>query len=280
MTYLEKKLQETIAKKEGVLSVSLAPNGIGDYKDLLDSVSYLTEAGLTQLMMLSYVPDAMKLSEIAPSERRLLLEGIQGGSYRDMFFDNAQAVKEKFSDLPLVATPMLGDVLCYGLKRYIKKAAQVGVNGIDSAHYQAVDDPIGYRKLVEEANMGFICAIGAGGLDLDNTDHCKMLDVIVKITSGELFFVPAQPGTSSSLKGAPIKKYVDFIRELQEKNNNHCPIISIGGISSAEDAYEVVQVAGTDGVHFSSAYMKRRFSGQSKKEIQTWLKEVKQAMKS
>ncbi len=280
MIYLEKKLKETIAQKEGILSVSLAPNGSRDYKDLLDSVSYLIEAGLTQLMMLSYVPDAMKLSEIAPFERRLLLKGIQYGSYRDMFFDNAKAVKEKFSDLPLIATPMLGDVLCYGLKRYITKAAQVGVNGWDSAFYQAVDDPTGYRKLVEEANMGFICAIGSGGLDLDNTDHCKILDAIVKVTSGELFFVPAQPGTANSLKGAPIKKYVDYIHDLQEKNNNHCPIISIGGISSAEDAYEVVKVAGTDGVHFSSAYIKRRFSGQSKKEIQTWLKEVKQAMKS
>ncbi len=279
-TFLEKKHKETIAKKEGILSISLAPNGARDYEDVLNSVQYLTEAGMNQLLMLSYLPDAMKLAEIAPAERKLLLQGIQNGSYREMFFDNAKAVKNRYSDLPLVATPMLGDVLCYGLERYIKKAAQVGVNGWDSAHYQAITDPVGYRKLVEKENMAFICAINAGAININDSTQRKVLEDIIRVTTGEVFFVPAKPGTSNVLKGQPIKGMVDFIRELQDKFNNHCPIISIGGITTPEDAHEVVQVAGTDGVHFSSAYMKRRFSGQSKEEIQAWLKEVKQAMRS
>ncbi|NMC64312.1 MAG: hypothetical protein GYA55_14200 [SAR324 cluster bacterium] len=279
-TFLEKKLKETIEKKEGILSISLAPNGIRDYEEVLNSVQYLTEAGMNQLLMLSYIPDAMKLAEIAPSERKLLLQGIEKGSYRELFFDNAMAVKKRFSDLPIVATPMLGDVLCYGLERFIKKAARVGVNGWDSAHYQAIADPVGYRKLVEKENIAFICAINAGGVDINNSDHRNTLEEIIRVTTGEVFFVPAIPGTSNVLKGQPVKSMVDFVHELQDKYNNHCPIISIGGINTPEDAYEVVRVAGTDGVHFSSAYMKRRFRGQSKEEIQAWLKEVKQAMKS
>jgi len=280
MTYLENRMKEIRRTGEGILSLSLAPSGVRDYSDLWYSTGYLKEAGMSQLLIISFVPDSMKLNGLALAEQRMVAEEMAKGSYRDMVFDSFAAVRGKFPDLPLIATPLLGDVLCYGMGRFIQKAKAAGVNGFDVATYQTIEDAAGYRARVEEAGLAFICALGANGLELDNPLHRKTMEGVVRVTSGELFFVPGAPGNNRPLSGAAVKNLVDFIRELQDKYHNRCPIISIGGVTTPGDAYEMVRIAGTDGVHFSSAYMKRRFNGQSREEIQAWIREVKKAMQS
>ena len=110
-----------------------------------------------------------------------------------------------------------------------------------------------------------------------HTDH-SLVDGLVRVTSGELFLVPAIPGSGDGIDGEKVRPYVRAIREMQVKNDNICPIIGIGGISTAEDARQLVHTAGVDGVHFSTAFMKRIFAGETYPYIRDWLKLVKTAM--
>lgn len=279
MTYLERKHRETRQTGEGLLSITLTPEGSRNFIPLLSTVDYLMDAGLNQLILIGCMPEVVNLRMMVPAEERQFMVGLKNGSYAEMFFDSIAAIKERYPNLPVIVNPVLGDAVFYGMQRYINRCAAIGVNGWDCCTYPTIADPIQYRAMVQKAGIGFIISIGVAGLCLDHAEHRKMVEDAVKAASGELFFVPLQPGTKGAIKGSEIKRYVDFIREIQDKCGNHCPIVSIGGINTPEDAYEVVRVAGTDGVHFSSAYLKRKFT-QSQEEIQMWLREVKAAMRS
>ncbi len=126
--------------------------------------------------------------------------------------------------------------------------------------------------------MGFICAVFSNMLDINDSEDRKTIRGLVEASSGELFVVPAVPGTADGLKGEYVKPVVEYIREVQDEIGHRIPLIGIGGIASAEDAYEMVRVAGMDGIHFSSAYMKRLQAGMPEEEVIEWLKVVKKAM--
>lgn len=264
---------------EGILSLTQAPSGVHSYSELVEFVSFLVESGLNQLLMLCYEPHDMKVAEIAPSEIRLLKKGLAGGGYTEMFFDNARAVREKFPDLPLIATPMLGDVLCYGRRRFLESCQSVGVDGMDTAHYLAVDDPVGFRKEVMDAGIHFICAICPTALDLTREADRQLLEKYAEISEGEIFLVPSIPGHTTKLEGEPFIEMVQFIREMQKKHGVTGRIISIGGMNTPEDVYQMTHIAGTDGVHFSSAFIKKQLGGMPWESIGSWLKEIKDAMK-
>lgn len=278
MIYLEKKLKEVRAKGEGILSISLAPDGSHDFTDLISSTEYLLEAGMNQLLLISYIPDVMVLSDLAPAEQEAVLIGQANGSYREMVFDNLEAVHGKYPDLPLIVTPMLGDMIGYGMRRFVKRAAECGVSGWDTANYRAIEDLAGCRKMVEEEGMGFICAITTNGIDLSRKEHRELIRETVKRSTGEIFLVPAQPGSTNGISGEYARPYVELIRETQEEMGHRCPIIGIGGITDASDAAELVHTAGVDGVHFSTAYLKKKFAGTPTEEIKNWLFEIKRAM--
>ncbi len=277
MKALSDCLKKTMDNGEGILSVSLAANGIGDYRDLYTTLDYLIAAGLDQLIMISCIPEIVNLRTVTNAEEKLFMEGIAKGTRPDMFFDSVKAVRDRYPELPVICNPPLGDLVYYGMKRYVNRCASLGIIGWDDCHYQAIKDPAGYRKMIEEAGIGFICSVAIAGADLENKEHRKRIEEAVRVSSGELFFVPGEPGASSALRAAPLKKYVDFIREIQEKYDNRIPIVSIGGINTAEDAYELVRIAGTDGVHFSSAFIKRKLMCELE-EVLEWLKGIKKAM--
>ncbi len=280
MIFLEKKLTEVREQGEGILSISLAPNGVHDFDQLFGPIDYLLEAGMNQLLIISYLPDVMKLSSLAVAEQQFVLRGAAKGTYMDVAFDNLAAIHAKYPELPLVTTPMLGDMIAYGQQRYVNRAVESGVSGWDTANYLAIPDPTGIRRMVQEKGMGFIGAIWSNAIDINNPEHRKLIRETVRVASGELFVVPAKPGSSNGLDGNIVKPVVDLIREAQAEFNHNYPLIGIGGIATAADAYQLVQVAGIDGVHFSSGYMKRVFAGQSVEEIQGFLREVKAAMKA
>ena len=271
------KLAEVSERGEGIISCSLAPYGNHDYSALLHDVDFLISCGLNQLLLLCYQPNLLKLAEIAPNEIRLLKRGKKDGQYEKMFFDNLDAIRENHPDLPVIATPMVGDTLCFGTGRFLKWCQEHKVDGLDVAHYFAIDDPLGYVKRAHEAGIHFIPAVDAMYFDLDNEEHCEIVTELAKIAHGELLFVGGVPGEAPSLDGNFYKKKVEFIRNVQKENDLHARIVAIGGMNTPEDAYQMVKVAGCDGIHFSSAFMKRLLANKYA-EIETWLKEVKQAI--
>ena len=272
-------LAKVTERGEGIISCSLAPYGNHDYTELLHDVDFLKKCGLNQLLLLCYEPVLLKLAEIAPQEMYLLKRGKKEGAYENMFFDNLKAIREVHPDLPVIATPMVGDVLCYGTDRFFKMCLEYGVDGLDVAHYFAIDDPIDYRRRTMEAGIHFIPAIDAIAMDINNPKHLKLIEETTKIAEdGELLFVGGIPGNADKLDGNYYTPFIDFIRKVQKENNMHARIIAIGGMNTVEDAVQMVQVAGCDGIHFSSAFMKRLLAGKYD-EIKTWLGEIKEAIK-
>ena len=233
---------------------------------------------MNQLLFITYNPNAGKLGELAPAERTFVKMGRAGGQYEDMFMDNVRAVREKYPDLPILVTPMIGDVLCFGQKRFVKKCVEVGVDGMDTAMYPAWDDPTHFRRDLEAVGINFVAAITGGAINMDDPTTVEAMDKMVRVSTGEIFFVPAVPGTKSELKGSKFAPAIKRVREVQDQYTGRYPIIAIGGMNTAEDAYEAVKVAGMDGIHFSSAWMKRLFANEPLEKIETWLKEVKAAI--
>jgi len=275
-------MQKTLSERpkgEGILSLSLATFGIRGYGEFAERLDMMVESGINQLLLITYHAEVLRLAEIAPAEQHMVNLGLEHGRYAAMFEDNVSFVKERYPDLPVIVTPMIGDVISFGMPNFVRMCKRSGVDGMDTAQYPAIEDPVNFRRSLEKEGIAFICAVNGGSVRMEDETAVAVMDDLVRTTSGELFYVPGIPGTQSDIKGAAVKPYIDRIRAVQDGCGNRCPIISIGGISTAEQAYEMVNIAGTDGVHFSSAFMKRIFAGEPLEKIGQWLCQVKQAMK-
>lgn len=271
-------LYDVRAKGEGILSASLAPDGARDYSALFERVDMLKSAGLNQLLEIVVDPQAFKGADIANTETALVLEGMQKGSHFDMFHETIIALRNRYPDLPLIASGGITDMLCYGQQRFLTKCAKIGVDGIDFPLYLAAEDPIGFRQGVINAGMYYVAPINAASVDFSDPYIMDLLEKLIVISAGQIFLVPAPPGTGNGFDGKQFQATVECIREIQYKHNVKATIISIGGITRPDDAYQLVKVAGTDGVHFSSALIQKLLGGVPLEKIEDWLKEVKAAM--
>lgn len=261
-----------------ILSLSMAAIGSHDFSEFSERLDMMVEAGMDQLLLITYNSEVFRLAEIAPAEQMMVNQGIAGGKYSEMFLDTVRFARTRYPDLPIIVTPMIGDAISFGIPNFVRMCRRVGVDGMDTAQYPAIKDPVNFRRLTEKEGMGFVCAINGGAVRMEDSRAVTAMEELVRITSGELFYVPALPGTDQDMDGESLRPCIRHIRKVQEESGNICPIVSIGGISTLEQVYQVVKVAGTDGVHFSSAFMKRLFAGEPLEKIGSWLKEVKDGM--
>lgn len=272
------KLATVNEQGEGILSCSLAPYGDHNYEKLLYDIAFLRDCGLNQLLTLCYEPEIFKLAEIAPLELRMIKRANATGTYPFMYLDNIRAIRNAYPDLPIVCTPMLGELQYYGWGRFIEKLQELEVDAMDVPHYMAVSDPMQWRERLIEAGIHFLGAIDAIELDVDDPDHVEMLEKYVPYNEGEIFFVGGVPGTAGRIDGEYYKPKVDLIRSIIARNGMNTRIVAIGGMQTPEDCHEMVVKAGCDGVHFSSAFMKRILVDDYD-DIRKWLGECKKAMK-
>lgn len=273
------KLAECRESGEGILSISLAPDCTREYKGLLDEVSFLIECGLNQLLVLYYQPQIMGVGLTSPSEVRAVKERAQKGTYPEAFFDSVAEIRKNFPDLAIIASGVVWDVACYGQKRFLEKCRKIGIDALDFPNYCAVKDPIEFCKDTIEADLRYIYSfMSAGTLDLTQKNQQDVVDRAIDISSREIFVVPGIAGEQKAIDGRECRPIVDYIKEYQKKNEKNGCVIGIGGINTAEDAYQLVHVIGMDGVHFSSAYLNRIARHVPRQDIAKWLKGVKNAM--
>lgn len=272
------RLMDCRKNGEGILSISLSCNGTREFDRNLELADMLVKAGINQLMLITYNTNAGYIGSLAPAERTFVKMGVEKGSYEAMWEDNVKVLREAYPELPIIVTPMAGDIITFGKRRFLDKCVELGVDGLDTAQYRCVPDPIGLRRDCEERNLGFIPAINGGGLRADVPRTFEVMDEQVRVNFKELFLVPAIPGSKDGIDGAHWKPVTDRIRRVQKEAGRECPIIGIGGITTIEDAEEIVKTGGVDGIHFSSAFMKRLFVKQPLAEISDWLKHVKEVI--
>ena len=273
-----KKLTDVTARGEGIISASVACCSKKSYGRLLDDVGALLEGGLNQLLLIFYAPENMRVASIAPAEVAATRNSIAGGTYEEAFFDTAAAVRAAYPELPLIASGVVPDVVTYGIGRFLQRIWETGVDAIDTPNYKAVADPIGLAAQTLAAGGSYIPPITTSQLRLELPEHQAFLSETARIGREEIFFIPGVSGETKRITGAQFVSMVDCLREKQRQQGTNGVIISISGINTPEDAYQLTHVAGTDGVHFSSAYLNRVTAGTPANEIIAWLKEVKCAM--
>lgn len=266
------------AQGEGILSLTLAPNGLWDLGYAFELLDMMRRAGMNQLLELVCDPDAGKMAEIAPVEVALLKRGLQSGYRTEMISLPMVKIRERYPDLPIITTAHIGEMFCYGQKRFLKKCVELGVDGMDTCAYQYVDDIIGFRKTVEAMGMYHITAVFAKIIDSKDPHMMHIVEQMVANSTGELFVVPGMLGHRDTLTGVQMKVYVDFIREKQAELGQHIPLIAIGGVRSPEAAYDMVHNGGLDGVHSSSAFMTKLLANEPLEKIESYLKEFKDAV--
>lgn len=274
-------LDKVRENKEGILSLSLPVNG-GRWEEteFLEIIDMCVKAGMNQLLTIMVDPQASKVAETAPAEIIVGKDGIEKGSHLDMVFPSIlNKLRKQFPDLPLIASVSPSEVICYGGKRFLLKCVENGIEGLDLPLYPAIDDPFEFRKFAQDNGIRYFCSLHAHSLDLNNPVHMSTYDGLIRISTGELFLVTAIPTTENGFNGNFFNDHVKRIRKTQEKyGKQNCKILSIGGIATPEDAYQLVQVAHTDGVHFSSKFLNKLLQKQPLEQIEEWIKQVKSAM--
>ena len=168
-------LYETARNRRGVLSTSLAPSGNHDYSKLHERLDCLMESGLDQLLEIMADPTTFTGTDIAMAETRLVLEGTKHGAYREMFFDTAAQIRNKYPDLPLIASCGIMNIMSYGQKRFLNKCVEYQVDAVDFPRYLVLDDPIHFRADVRSAGMYIICPVYLDRFDLKNEEQMKQL---------------------------------------------------------------------------------------------------------
>lgn len=272
------KLSEVRAKGEGIFSVTLTPNSLGTFEQADELVGALRKGGVNQLLMLNIEPNIYRCAGVSPTEIKLLNQGFGGDFYPELFPPILKHIREKNEDLAMLMTTNPGDIFAYGRDRFFNKCNEVGLDGLDVT-YVASEDPIGLLDDAYSHDLKFVCAMFPPSFSWDDPVAMGIVDKMVIASEGEIFMVPAWPGTQGNLDGKFFKPFVDHIKEVQEANGIKGHIISIGGITTPEDAYQMVHVAGTDGIHSSTAFMKKLLAKDSYEEISRWLGEFRDAMK-
>lgn len=123
-------------KKEGILSLTLAPNNLWDQSKAYELIDMMCHAGMNQLLHLVCDPDASKMAEIAPVEVALLKRGIESGYRTEMISKPLLEIRKQYPDLPMITTAHIGEMFCYGQKRFLRKCAEIGIDGMDDEHGQ------------------------------------------------------------------------------------------------------------------------------------------------
>lgn len=263
---------------EGILSTSLAPSGDHDYTRFMERLDCLVRGGLSQLLELVADPNIFTGTDIALSETQLILEATRNGSYRDMLFDTTAVVRRKYPDLPLIASSGIMNLMSYGQKRFIRRCAESGIDAVDFPRYLTIDDPIDFRRDVRDSGMYIICPIYLDRFDLGCQEQLALLEQVTAISEGQLFVVPGASGSTNRFDGRKYRPLLEQIRAFQQKHNIKATIICIGGITNPENVYQLVQIAGADGIHYSSACINRFLSGTPLEQVEQWLLESKAAM--
>lgn len=266
------------SKGEGILSTSLAPSGDHDHTRFMERLDCLMRGGLSQLLELVADPNVFTGTDIALSETQLILEATRNGSHRDMLFDATALIRRQYPDLPLIASSGIMNMISYGQKRFIRKCAEYGIDAVDFPRYLTIEDPIDFRHDVRNAGMYIICPIYMDRFDLNCQEQMALLEQVTAISEGQLFVVPGASGSTNRFDGLKYRPLIEQIRAFQQKHHIKATIICIGGITNPDNVYELVQVAGADGIHYSSACINRFLNATPLEQVEHWLLDSKAAM--
>ena len=172
------------------------------------------------------------------SSNRAIKKGID---LENIFYLASEAKKIK-KDLPIILMGYYNLILYYGIKQFVKKCKENGVDGLIVVDLQPEED----EELIGELNSNQIHLIR---LITPTTDE-ERLKLIIKNASGFLYYVSVMGITGQkSADLNELKKSVTFIRKF-----TNLPIIPGFGIKNSIDVNNICKIA--DGAVVGSSLIK------------------------
>jgi len=166
---------------------------------------------------------------------------INNGINIDMIFDQVKEIRTK-SDIPVVLMGYMNPVLKYGVERFCKKAAEVGVDGLILPDIPADEDTI-IQKEAEKYHLYLIYLVAPNTTDV----RMKMID---HKSQGFVYCVSVA-GVTGARDGNEVSDSVNKFINRVKKNITVNPTMIGFGIKSFEDAQLIA--AKSDGYIVGSA---------------------------
>lgn len=168
------------------------------------------------------------------------IRALKAGVTTDKVFDMVRRVRPKLS-IPLVFMTYANVVFSYGIERFVKTAAEVGMSGIilPDVPFEEKDE---FAEICEKYNIDFISLIAPTSDDRIST--------IAKDSKGFIYLVSSLgvTGVRSSIT-TDIKSIVEKVKE-----NTDIPVAVGFGISTPEQAAAISKES--DGIIIGSAIVK------------------------
>ena len=230
--------------------------------DVTEKIVYAMEEAGADLIELG-IPFSDPTAE-GPVIQGANLRALSGGVTTDKVFDMVEKIR-KNSSIPMVFMTYANVVFSYGIERFCKRAAEVGMDGmiLPDVPFEEKEE---FASVAEKYGLDLISLIAP-------TSH-ERIRMIAKEAKGFVYCVSSLgvTGVRSEIK-TDVAKMVEMVKEV-----NDIPAAIGFGISTPEQAKKMASVS--DGAIVGSAIVKivAKYGKECIPEVEKYVKEMKAAV--
>ena len=230
--------------------------------DITEKIVYAMEEAGADLIELG-IPFSDPTAE-GPVIQAANVRALSGGVTTDKIFDMVVRIREK-TDIPMVFMTYANVVFSYGIERFAKRAAEIGMNGIilPDVPFEEKDE---FDSVCRKYGLDFISLIAP-------TSH-ERITTIAREASGFVYCVSSLGVTGVR---SDITTDIGAMVELVKKSND-IPCAVGFGISTPEQAKKMAESC--DGVIVGSAIVKlcEKYGDECVAHIREYVKSMKDAI--
>ena len=167
---------------------------------------------------------------------------IKNGANLNTIFDISKSLRKKNNNIPIILMGYYNVILHYGIKKFVKKCSDSGVDGLIIVDLQPEEDSDLYNE-IKSYNIDLIRLITP-------TSTTKRIKIITSHASGFLYYVTITGITGQ--KSGDIEQLKKSIKNI--KNYSNLPIVAGFGINNKTQVKEVCKI--TDGAVVGSSIVK------------------------
>jgi len=230
--------------------------------DVTEKIVYAMEEAGADLIELG-IPFSDPTAE-GPVIQGANLRALSGGVTTDKVFDMVEKIR-KNSSIPMVFMTYANVVFSYGIERFCKRAAEVGMDGmiLPDVPFEEKEE---FASVAEKYGLDLLSLIAP-------TSH-ERIRMIAKEAKGFVYCVSSLgvTGVRSEIK-TDVAKMVEMVKEV-----NDIPAAIGFGISTPEQAKKMASVS--DGAIVGSAIVKivAKYGKECIPEVEKYMKEMKAAV--
>ena len=197
------------------------PMGYPDYDDSLDMITAMAEVGVDAFEIGIPFSDPLADGSTIQAASQVALE--KGMSVQKTL-DGVKALRERGVQQPIMLFSYLNPVLAYGEERFVKAAAEAGVDGFIIPDLPPEEAHL-FAPYCEETGLALIFFLAP-------TSNAKRIEIVAEHTRGFIYVVSVTGVTGARTELPPdLKDFIAGVREATDK-----PLVLGFGISTPEQA--------------------------------------------